>query len=382
MHPALRHHNHQCGSLQRNGLSARIGAGDQQQIEVAAQADIDWHYRFELSGCGLGAAVGGDLVHKQRVACLVDLQRPAGGYLRADHVVLQGVLGLGGYRVHPRNGIHRRGNAVGLGDNQKRKFPQQSLDLFPLVLREAGELIVQFDRGVGLDKHRCSGVGGPMHHPGQATAILGFDCQNVPVAVDRHVYTLQEFGDLGAADVALHHVVNAAGCVVGVPANGLQFIRRVIANGSVGGDNAVDGVGFSLEVLDPGREAGQRVQFFRQRPQMLAEAGGAPQRRGDRGKIFAVGPPARRRAPHRVGNIAHAGERQAPGVTDRPDHLRSLLQPRAYSLGAVRRSDCQSQGLAHRRCAKARKQLANTVKLDLVQRERIHTGPSFSRDRA
>ena len=71
---ALGHEGQQANGLEHNGFAPRVGAGDQQQIEVVPQARVDRHHFIGQFGNRAAFLLAGPL-QEQRMTGLTQMQR-------------------------------------------------------------------------------------------------------------------------------------------------------------------------------------------------------------------------------------------------------------------------------------------------------------------
>ena len=186
MKPRLPHQTEQSGGFQGNRLSARIGAGDDEQVVVPAQPDID--------GNGL-------LFVQKGVSCPTDID---------DMILVENGLGcilFQGQRGFCKNEI-QTGHHVLVFCDFHRMLPGESaeggenlFDFFLFLKLQLTHLIIQIDHGGGLNENGAPRGGLIVDHARHLAAVFRLDGQTV---------TPISGGDQGVLQIGMQRTVHHA----------------------------------------------------------------------------------------------------------------------------------------------------------------------------
>ena len=355
--PALGHDDQQPDRLQRHGLAAGVGAGDDQQVEVGPQPHVDGHHGMPLLRRQAGQLLLVGLLDQQRVAGLEELEHAALGDLRAGHFELVGVLRLGREEVQLRQGPQARRRSRRARVHAEGQLVQQAVDLLPLLVLELHEAVVELHALGRLDEDGGAGVAGAVDHPLQPAAMLGLDGQDVAVLVELHAGGLEIAGDVRPADETVDDLAHLPLAGVDLTADGGQAFAGGIADLAALVDDRLDGADLAVEAAQLLAQGVQQGPVLPERGHPRPNGAAAGQRGPDGGEILHGGPAGGLGALQGLGDVRDAAERGRARVAQGGDHLAGLAQPALHRLGIAAGADAQRQLLAQAASAKPRQDL-------------------------
>ena len=165
----LRHQRQQAGGLEGDRFAACVRAGDQQDVELAAQVEADRHH-----GAG-----------QQRMASLDQLEHGLAGRarqadkLRRSSALLLGQASRGTCKVDLRQALDAAEERLGLFAHLLAQRAQDALDFVLLVQDQRAPAIGHLDHGDRLDEQRGAAGRLIVDDAGHLPARLGADRNNV-----------------------------------------------------------------------------------------------------------------------------------------------------------------------------------------------------------
>ena len=310
----LGHEREQGEGLERDGLAARVGPGNQQQRPVGGELEIHRH--------DLARGVAPALREEQRVACglEVDAALAIEGRPRGLHAV--GEVGAGEHPVQGAERLHERGQLVAPRAHRLGQLGEDARGLLLLVALEGDEVVVRLHHRLGLDEKGLAALRAVVDDAAQPPAGLGPDGQHVATVPDGDEAVSEDAIALGLQQ-PLEVGDEAAPSLPELAAYGAEPGARAIGQGSV----VVERLAQELA------EVGQARQAVRAR--------GEPGR--DRTDRARVGGQVRRRVEQReqreqLGSVQHAavGMRAVEdraGVGQAVEWRSAFLGQRATRLG-------------------------------------------------
>ena len=166
---SLVHERQQAQRAERDGLAARVRAGDQERPEVGAQLHVNGH-------------------HAARQARMAGTQQDdlrANGHRRAGRVHLLGKARLGAPQVKPRQRTEQLAERPGLAPDQRRQLVEDPLDLLLGCHLRLAPHVAQLDGHEWLHEERLPAPGGVMDNPLDAAPGISAHRQDVAAIAER-----------------------------------------------------------------------------------------------------------------------------------------------------------------------------------------------------
>ena len=203
----------QPGRLERDGLAAGVGAGDDKGIVFVAERNVYRHDLFPVN---------------ERVAGF--FERKAAGIADCGHkgVLLHRQARFGQQQVDGEHCVIAVAELRFKRADLRRESRQDAGDLLLLLCAQLHDAGVGFDNRGRFDKDRCAGGGYVMDDAADLAAVLGAHRHNIAAVAQRNDCVLQEFigggilddivefgadGILGRADTAAQIAQRDAGGV-------------------------------------------------------------------------------------------------------------------------------------------------------------------------
>ncbi len=368
-HAGLGHERQQADRLERDGLSAGVGAGDDQQVEIVAEAIVD------RDDAVLRLAAAAAALHQ------VEQQRVAGAAYGDDRLVLDHRAAqverlreapLGGDQIEHRDRIQRFDDLLGVDVDLVAELPEQAGNLLRLLRPQVADAVVELDGAGRLDVERRTAVGAAVNDARQPAAVLGLDRQDHAVGVKGVVRVLQQAANVGVVQQPLDGAADVERGGLDLAADAGQLRAGVVAHVGPLIDDGLDAVGDGLEVADALRQVGQLGRLGRQVGQPASNLVRAGQRRTDAGDF--LDPDAQRRGAAADGfaDVLDAAEGRQAALLLNAVQLLELVEPAADELGLGDRADGQCQTAAERRHGVARQQLAHAEEIQTFERMIVH----------
>ena len=176
MQARLRHQREQSRRLERDGLAARVGPGDQEHARRRIDDDVDGNDVAALPGVLEPAA---DRADEQRMPRLAQLQAAVDGDLGRDPVHDRSEARFRLQHVEVHRDVERgaqivRARAEGVG-----QLEQDAADLFALALFELDDVVVDLDRRRGLEEEARAARRASVHDARHVAPVLGSHHQHV-----------------------------------------------------------------------------------------------------------------------------------------------------------------------------------------------------------
>ncbi len=190
MQAALVHRGKQADRLERHGLAAGIGSGDNEGVKAVAQLHVDGH--------GLGLVQQRMPRAAQQDALLLHRRRLA--------VELVAELGLGEDQVQPGQQLEVRVDVLPVLGAVGGELGEDPLDLELLLGRQLAQLVVGLDRRHRLDEQGLASGGDVVHKPRHRALVVGPDGHDVAVGAHRDDRLLQRLGVGGRGEDLLQRV--------------------------------------------------------------------------------------------------------------------------------------------------------------------------------
>ena len=222
MQAALGHEGEQTDGFQGHGLTAGVGAGDDQCIKITAQIQI-------VADSGLGV--------QQRMAGLTQLDEVTQRRLHSPH--FGGQLGPGEDAVQSDEGAVIFFDApleVGAVGGQLR---QNALDLLLLLELQLLQLVVGVDHAHRLNEEGAAGAGHIVDQTGDLVFVLALDGHHVAPAAHGDDGLLQVLGLVGR-DQLVQHIAHLTCGGADVTADIRQFGGGGVGDLILGQDGAGD----------------------------------------------------------------------------------------------------------------------------------------------
>jgi len=225
MQSAFCHQGQKANGLERDGLAAGIGSGDDERVKITAQPNRDRHDGFavnkRVSGpLELQFSVCSDLrldgVHRKRELCARKNAVERDKYLKiaADVYLVIGRLG--------------------------RELGEDALDLLFFGEEQFAQLVVGVDRLHGLDEEGSAGGGHVMHQTRYFIFKLASHRHHETIGADRHDRLLQILGIGRRGDDLLQGFADLGALLADLAADGGQLRARAVRDlvlGENGGKN-------------------------------------------------------------------------------------------------------------------------------------------------
>ena len=357
----MRHQRQEAGGLEGDRFAACVRAGDQQDVELAAQVEADRHH-----GAG-----------QQRMASLDQLEHGLAGRarqadkLRRSSALLLGQASRGTCKVDLRQALDAAEERLGLFAHLLAQRAQDALDFVLLVQDQRAPAIGHLDHGDRLDEQRGAAGRLIVDDAGHLPARLGADRNNVatvPLGDHRvldHVAERWRGHDLAQArDQA---IVGAAQLGPNATQGGAGGIQDLAAFG----DGVLDVFYQARVVAQVGLgELEQRRGLVDQRAQATPPGARGAHCRRDVEQLFGAEGAADLGALGQWTDVVDSAEMQ-PGPE--PGQLERLGRGRLTPFGLFQLrgwQQCQRQLAARRETRMPCQQLAHRIELERLDRER------------
>ena len=259
-HARGRHERHEAEGLDGHGLTAGIRAGDDQRVEVIAEADVGLDDLSRVDQRVPGFPEVDD-------ACIV--QERSGGLHGVGH------LSLGEDQVQVDAAFVALFRFVVDGARLVRQVREDLLDLLPLFAEQDTDLVVRLDDRHGLDEYGGTGVRRVLDDARDVAFVFALDGHHVPAVAHGDDGVLQDGRVVGGMDDPVELVADLHLLLAQFASDVLEFRRRVVRHAVLRQDGREDAL---LEVL----LRGHRVEVRGQR-RVHALAGGVPVRQATDG---------------------------------------------------------------------------------------------------
>ena len=293
---ALRHHGEQAHGLERDGLAAGVGAGDDERIVIFPQRNVDGHDR---------------VLRDERMARASERHTPF-GERRRGAVELVGKLCLGEDDVQPHEHIKVQRDVLAVGGAVGTELSQDALDLRLLLRAQLPELIVCLHCRHGLDEERRAGAGHVVHESGHGPLVLGLDGDDVALGARRDDGLLQGLGVARRGDDLLQRVVHSRARRADEPADGGKLGARRVRDLVLAHDGAGDLVLQKIIRLQGVEEIVDAGLLLALDGAVAAHGARRAEDAGDVDELARVQNAAHVGALQACAHVLHAGERGAP----------------------------------------------------------------------
>ena len=221
----LRHGAQQSGCFQRHGLTARVGARDDQRIVVKAERNVDRH--------GLS-------LFNQRMARAHKRKAVVVAHFGLHGVLIQRQMRLGEQDVNLQHRlIAQREHRFQLRD-LPGKCRKDAVDLLFLKAAQLHDARVRFHNGRRFDEKRRARRRDVVDHAADLAAVLRFDGDNEPSVSQGDDRVLQVFACAGIFDHRIELVADGVLRCADLPANVVQCVAGRIRHLALRQDGVKD----------------------------------------------------------------------------------------------------------------------------------------------
>ena len=230
----LGHEAEETDGLESDGLAPGIGAGDDEGVEVVAEAHVDGH-----DGRGRLARPLVQ-VEEQRVTGLVQADGPPVVEAWRLHVEVATEAHLGKGQVNVGQHGHGSAQGVGAAGDEGGELTQDARHLRLLIVEGGLELVAQLAHSLGLDEDRSATVGLVAAQTGDAVGVARLDGDDGSTLALANARVLQVGVHIAGAQDGLEPALDPATENLDLLANGVELGGGPVLNGGAVAEGSLD----------------------------------------------------------------------------------------------------------------------------------------------